>query len=188
MSIAEDALNTARAHANPYWIAYAYSFYGLAFTETDPARALDTFRVGLAYARQHRLPFFEAQIARFAAGLEAVHGDLDQALTLFTTSINSFHQAGDPTSLAGTFAHLAMFFDRINRPQIAATLCGTTTRHPSKNLIIGFVAAVDHVRNTLDTDTFDRCVATGAAMDTTEAVRYAHAHIDAIRSELAPSS
>lgn len=49
-------------------------------------------------------------------------------------------------------------------------------------------AAIDHVRNTLDTDTFDHCVATGAAMDTAEAVRYARTQIEAIRSEMASSS
>ncbi len=53
---------------------------------------------------------------------------------------------------------------------------------------VAFVAVVDHVRNTLDTDTFDRCVATGTAMDTAEAVRYARTHIEVVRSELAPSS
>ena len=187
MAIAEDALNAARAHANPFWIALAYRAYGLAFTKTEPVRALDTYRLGLTYTRQHRLPFFEALIARHAAGLEAVHGDLDQALTLFTTSINSFHQAGNLTDLAGAFAYLAVFFDRINRPHIAATLYGTTTHYPSTNMMTAFVAAVDHVRNTLDTDTFDHCAATGAAMDTTEVVRYARAHIEAVRSELAPS-
>ena len=99
-----------------------------------------------------------------------------------------FHQAGDPTDLAGTFAHLAGFFDGINRPDIAATLCGVTTNYPATNVIIGFTAAVDHVRNTLDTDTFDRCVATGTAMDTAEAVRYARTHIEAVRTELEAST
>ena len=98
MAIADDGLNAARVHANPYWIANAYYGYGRAFTETDPARALDTFRVGLAYTRQHRVPFFEALIARDAAGLEAVHGDLDQALTLFTrASTCSIKPATRPT-------------------------------------------------------------------------------------------
>ena len=184
MAIAEDALNAARAHANPYWIAFAYFGYGFAFTETDPARALDTFRLGLAYTRQHRLPRVEALIARDLAGLEAVHGDLNQALTLFTASLDSFHQAGDTTDLALTFGSLAVFYDRINRPEIAATLYGTTTHHPATNVIIGFAAAIDHVRTILDTETFDRCVATGAAMDTAEAVRYARTRIEAARSEL----
>ena len=82
MAIADDALDAARALANPFWIAAAYFGCGAAFTETDPVRALDTFRLGLAYTRQHRLPFFESLIASATAGLEAVHGDLDQALTL----------------------------------------------------------------------------------------------------------
>ncbi len=189
MATAEDALITARAHANPQWIGWAYIGYGAAFTETDPARALDAFRLGLAYSRQHRLPIIEASIAQSAAGLEAVHGDLNQALNMFTTSIDSFHKAGDPTSLAGTFANLATYFDRINRPEIVATLYGMTTHIPVTNFFvnIGYQAAIDHVRNTLDTETFDHCVAAGAAMDTADAVRYARTHIEAIRSELAPS-
>ncbi len=187
-AIAEDALNAARARANPYWIAFAYFAYGFAFSETDPARALDTFRLGLAYTRQHRLPRFEALIARDVAGLEAVDGDLNQALNLFTASLDSFHQAGDTTDLAVTFAYLAVFYDRINQPEIAATLYGTTaTHHPVVLRFGAVVAAVNHVRDNLGTDSFDRCVATGAAMDTAEAVRYARTHIEAARFDLAPS-
>ena len=188
MAIADDALDAARVHANPFWIAYAYHACGVAFTETEPARALDIYRLGLAYTRQHRLPILEALIASNAPLLEAVHGDLNQALNLFTTSINSFHQAGDPITLASTFGRLAVFFDRINRPEIAATVHGTITDHPVTNLVSGFVAAIDHVRNSLGTDTFDRCVATGAAMDTAEAVHYARTQIEVVRSELASSS
>ncbi len=185
MATAEDALNTALAHANPFWIASAYYGCGRAISVTDPARALDTFRVGLAYTRQHRIPRVEALIARNAAGLEAVHGDLNQALTLFTTAINSFHQAGNRGDLALAFTVLVVFFHRINRSEIAAILHGTTTHHPFFNLNTASLAAIEHVRNTLGTDTYDRCVATGAAMDTAQAVRYAHTQIEAARSELA---
>ena len=48
-------------------------------------------------------------------------------------------------------------------------------------------AAIDHVRNTLDTDTFNYFVATGAAMDTAEAVRYPRTQTEAVRSEIATS-
>ena len=68
MAIADDAMNAASAHANPFWIAYAYYGCGRAFTAVDPPRALDTFREGLAYTRQHRLPLFEAVIARKPPG------------------------------------------------------------------------------------------------------------------------
>jgi tetratricopeptide (TPR) repeat protein len=181
IAIAEEAINAARAHANPHWIAYAYLGYGRAFAEADPARSLDTFREGLTYSREHGLPYFEALIARDAAGLEAVHGDLDQALNLFTTSLDSFHQAGDTASLAWTFARLAVFFDRTNQPEIAATIYGTTTHHPYTDQIDDLAAALDHLHQTLDAKTFDRCVRTGAAMNLTEAVHYAHHHINTTR-------
>ncbi len=171
----------ARTHGNPLWIGYAYYASGAAYTESDPHRALDIFREGLTHTRLHRIRMVEAVMAFHAAGLEAVHGDLDQGLDLFDVSIDSFHQAGDTLNLNGVFVHLAMFFDRVGRPEIAATLCGTATHSPAANLILGFDAAVDQLRNTLDTDTFDNCVGTGAAMTTTEAVHYARHHIQLTR-------
>ncbi len=52
-----------------------------------------------------------------------VHGGLLKELT---TSIDSFHQAGDTTNLVWVFVHLMVLFDRAGRPEIAATFCGTT--------------------------------------------------------------
>ena len=160
-------------------IAWAYSACGQAYTASDPNRALDTFREGLAYIRQHRMPLLEAGIAMDAAVLEATHGDLDQALDLFAASIDSFLQSGATCVLAGPFAQLVMFFDRTGRPEVAATLCGTAVN--PRTYLPQFDGAVDHVRSVLDTDTFDNCVRTGAAMTVTEAVHYAHHHIDLAR-------
>ena len=181
IEIADDAINAARAHANPYWIAFAYWGYGRAFAETDPARSLDTFRVGLAYTQEHRVPYFEAVIASELAGLEAVHGDLHQALNLFAASLDSFHQAGNTASLALTFAKLAVFFDRTNQPEVAATIYGATRNHPTVDQVVGFTAAIDHLHPKLDAQTLDDCVRTGAAMNLTEAVHYAQHHINTIR-------
>jgi hypothetical protein len=54
-AIADGTLATARAHGNPFVVAYALSAYGEAFAETDPNRALDALREGLAYSQEHRL-------------------------------------------------------------------------------------------------------------------------------------
>jgi hypothetical protein len=77
--------------------------------------------------------------------------------------------------------HLELAGERVDRPtlavgaaEIAATFCGSTTNNSVANLYVGFAAAVDHLRNMLDTDTFDTCARTGAEMTTTEAVHYAH--------------
>mgnify|MGYP003381864944 CR=1 FL=1 len=56
----------------------------------------------------------------------------------------------------------------------------TTTYHPAAQSA-GFAAGVDRARSMLDTDTFDHCVRTGAAMTITEAVHYAHHHIQGAR-------
>ncbi len=45
---------------------------------------------------------------------------------------------------------------------------GTTTHNPANSQFVVFAAAVDHARNILDTDTFDICAGTGAAMTLTE--------------------
>ncbi len=93
---------------------------------SDPQRALDIFREGLAYTRQHRIPYLEAVIASEAAVLEATHGDIDQALDLFAASIDSFHQSGATAAWQWCSPDLVVFFDRTGRPEIAATLYGTT--------------------------------------------------------------
>jgi hypothetical protein len=81
------------------------------------------------------------------------------------------------------FANLVVFFDRAGLPEIAATFCGTITNNPAAHLIAGFDAATDHLRNVLDTDTdtFDTCGRTGAAMTISEAAHYAHHHIQLAR-------
>jgi predicted ATPase len=186
IALADDSMNAARAHANPHLIAFAYLACGTAYTEDDPHRAIDAFRDGLAYTRQQRLPLFETLIARNAAGLEAVHGDLDLALDMFTASINGCHQSGDTVNLRWAFAYLALFFDRIGRPETAATAYGITTEDSMPGgEWIGLTPAVEHLREVLDTATFDECVRTGATMNPTEAVHFANHIIQLTRHDQA---
>ena len=70
---------------------------------------------------------FEGVIAKEAAGLGAVQDSLDQAPALFKTTIDSFHQAGDVGNGPATLADLAVFFDRYEQPENAATICGSPT-------------------------------------------------------------
>ena len=111
---------------------------------------------------------------------------LDQALALFDTAIDALHRAGNVLNLAATLANLAVFFDRLERPEIAATIYGASTRYGSS----------DHGRR-LSTPswttcapcsarrTFDDCVAAGAAMEPADAVAYARDQIQAARRQIA---
>jgi predicted ATPase/class 3 adenylate cyclase len=180
--IAEDTLAGARDHGNPFFVALALTGSGWAFAKADPARAMRVLRDGLAYAQAHRLPLFEASIALQAATLEAVHGDLGQALALFDASLDSVHRAGNVTNAASTLAYLAVCFDRFDRPDVAATLYGVSSSNQTI-LVIGLPGAVEHLRTVLGDAAFDQCAATGAAMDLAEAVEYARHHIELARRQ-----
>ena len=104
----------------------------------------------LAYAEEHRIPFWEASIARDSAGLEAVHGELEHALSSLDTAIDSSHRAGNVGLLFGVLVALAMFFDRFDRPEIAATVYGAAANHTAIHaVIIDLHTAVDHLRSVL---------------------------------------
>jgi predicted ATPase/class 3 adenylate cyclase len=184
-AIAEDTLAAARAHGNPFFVATALYGSGRAFAPADPARAMRVLRDGLAYAQQHQLQLFQASIAQEAASLEALHGDLGPALELFDATLDMSHGAGNVTSLAATFACLAACFDRLDRPDVAATLYGASTNQISSQYVVDLPAVVDHLRATLGDAAFDQCAATGAAMDLGEAVGYARHHIELARRQAA---
>jgi len=188
MTIADDAIAAASSRENPYWIAFAHVGYSRAFAEADPGRALEVLRDGLDYSREHPIPYWGAVLAREAGGLEAVHGDPEQALDLLSTSLDSFHQSGNTATLGWTLASLAVLFDRTAHAEIAATLVGATTRYAIDDLILGFADAVGHLRDTLDADVFEACSAAGAEMDLAEAVAYAHTHIKHARRQFAAAT
>jgi predicted ATPase len=185
-AIAEDTLAAAWAHANPFCIALAHSGAGWAFAPADPARALRILRDGLAYAQEHRLPLFEASIALQAASLEAVHGDPKQSLALFDAALDSFQRAGNVTNVAVTLAFLGVWFDRFDKPDVAATLYGaSTTNRAVSQLVVDLPAVVDHLRAALGDAAFDQCADAGAAMDLADAAGYARHHIELARRQSA---
>ena len=179
-AIAEEALTAARAHANPFYVAQAHFGYAIAYRTSDPARALRALREGLAYTRDHRQPILGTAMATIAASIEAAHGDLDRAFTLYDSSIDSLHQAGNNAHLAAAFTALASSFHRLERSDIAATLYGSATQLGTTM----FTFRPDRLRAALGEDTFERCAATGAAMERAEAVRYARTQIQLAREAL----
>jgi hypothetical protein len=185
-AIAEDTLAAARAHGNPFFVAMALLGSGRAFAKADPARALRLLRDGLAYAQQHRLPYFEAATAPDVAALEAVHGDPGQALALFDTALDRLQRAGNVPTLGETLAYLAVCFDRFERPDVAATLYGASI-NPFQAIIstVDLSASVDHLRAALGDAAFDQCTSTGAAMDLADAVSFARHHIELVRRQAA---
>lgn len=178
MTIADETLAAARTYGSPFWIGWALGGYGRAFAQSDPVKALAALREGLDYAEKYRLGFWQANLAQDAARLEATHGDLEDALGLFSRGIDSFHRAGNIVFLAATLASLAVFFDRVGRAEVAATIYGSSTRQASIGLVPHLDEVVANLRSVLGDEKFGECVANGKSQDLSTAVRYAHEQID----------
>ena len=78
---------------------------------------------------------------------------------------------------------MAVFFDRIDRPEIAATIYGISTAHSDTTWVADLATATNHLRAALGDTLFDQAVATGAAMKPADAVQYGHKEIQHIRQE-----
>jgi hypothetical protein len=126
---------------------------------------------------------FEASMAE-EAGLQALHGDLGEALALFDAALDRFHSAGSAADLGGTLAVVAVCFDRLNQPDVAATLYGASNPALSQ-YVVDLPAVVDHLRAALGDAAFDQYAATGAAMTVADAVGYARRHIELARRQAA---
>ena len=59
------------------------------------------------------------------------------ALELFDTAIDTYHRVGNHPGLAITLANLAVFFDRTEQSDIAATIYGSSTRYQSIVAVAG---------------------------------------------------
>ena len=91
--------------------------------------------------------------------------------------------AGNVAMLAAALAGLAGFFDRVEHPEVAATIYGTSAHHASINIVINLPAVLHHLRAALGDTVFHACVATGAAKEPPDAVQYARHHIQLTRHQ-----
>jgi tetratricopeptide (TPR) repeat protein len=183
--MADESVARAREAGNPCWIAWALWSYGLAFAEVDPLRASIAWREGLAGAQQDKVSYFEATIARDAAGLDVEGRDLRESLELFDIAVSSFHLAGNHSQLIITLSTMVTFFERIGRYENAAVIIGALTRQPSTH---GLVPNLDRLERTLRTNlgeaAFEQCLADHAVFELGPAALYAQREIHTALAEL----
>ena len=183
-AIADEMLEGAKSTGVPWSIAYALSAYGKAFTNLDPERALTAHREAVAVARESNNRMFEMVFSRELAGLEAIAGDPDAALDTFEEIIQAFHQTGDVGNLSPTLGYLAVFLERIEQLDDAATTFGAASRHASALAMVTELGVVaDRLGDQLGS-AFEPFVARGRAMNTGEAVRHAQNAITRARNEI----
>jgi hypothetical protein len=135
-------------------------------------RSLEASRDATNYAREHRLPFFEALIAREAATIEAVNGHLEQGLATYDETLESLHRGGALSHLMATLANMVVFFDRFEHPEIAATLLGATShQQATAGMAIDLQGTEDQLRSKLGDADLNRCISIGTEMEVEGAVR-----------------
>ena len=188
LALVEESVAVARALGNPYWIAYALWIAGMAFSKTDVRRAFAAWEEGAAYAREHRVQFFEGFLARDAARLHTSDGEPDAALVLFGEAIGAFHKVGNVPQLVITLASVPALFERLERHAPAAMLLGALAREPSSFHHVPELADLDErLARELGKARTAELMAAGAALDLGDAAVYARQQIDAARRDPAPT-
>jgi predicted ATPase/DNA-binding SARP family transcriptional activator/class 3 adenylate cyclase len=186
-ALAEPALAAARELDIPYWVAYALTGYARAFVDSDPAMAMDLMHEALDYDRRQRLVYFEVAAIKDLAGLEEALGRPEHALELLDTAVFRYHAAGNHASVATTLCFAAVVFNRLEQAELAATIYGMSIPH-GIGMVPHLPGVLDHVRDVLGDERFDRCVDLGAAMEFDEAMELVRREIASARRELAASS
>jgi len=184
LTLTEQSVAAARRLGNPYWVAYALWIAGMAFSRSDPRRALAAWDEGVAFVRQHRVQFFEGFLARDAARLHTSDGEPEAALVLFGDAIASFHRAGNVPQLVITLASVPALFERLQRYEAAATLLGAMSLHKSSFHHVPELADLQgRLAQKLDASRTRELVAEGATFGLDAATAYARQQIDAARRD-----
>jgi predicted ATPase len=173
LAVADDAVELLRSRGSLFILALVLLGHGRAIGSADPDRALKLLREAHELTRAHPFLFMESLVARDTAGLEARHGDADRALELLDDTIATFHRAGQVANVVGTIATLAMLFDRLDRPEAAATLVGLTTDRPRGAVIVDLPGLVERLRSRLGPQATETAIASGGQLDLAGGVRYA---------------
>lgn len=178
-------IEVAEAAGNPAALSFALYAYGYAFSDADPAAALDAQRRGLMVAQESGNRNTESRIAGSLARVEAECGDPLAALDYVALAVRNFHNAGNTTMIRFPLAVLAALLDRLGRDEPAATIAGfassplTTAANPE------FATAISDLRDVLGNQSYEMLARLGASMTPAAMVAYAYDQIDQVRLALA---
>jgi predicted ATPase/class 3 adenylate cyclase len=185
MAAADDLIEPAEATGNPWVLSIVLAAYGTAFRDTDPARAMDALRRGLAVAQDSGNRFIQTQLAAVnLSQLEATHGDIASAFDHFGLAIRNMHDTGNTSTIRTPLALLATVLDRLERYESAATIAGFALSPLTEMTCPGITTAIAHLRDVLGDQTYESLARKGETMTTAEMVTYSYDQIDQARAQL----
>ncbi|MGZ4677501.1 MAG: LuxR C-terminal-related transcriptional regulator [Acidimicrobiia bacterium] len=187
LALTEESVAVARTLGNPYWIAYSLWIAGMAFSHADPRRALAAWDEGMAVVRDEQVQFFAGFIARDAARLHTSDGEAAAALGLFAEAISAFQRAGNVPQLVITLASVPALFERLGRPEPAATLLGALAAEPGAAHHVPELAELgDRIGRELGPKRMEQLTADSAVLDLGDAAVYARRQIEVARRDPTP--
>jgi predicted ATPase len=184
MAAATGLIEAAEATRNPWALSLALFTYGYAFSDADPARALDAMRRGLVIAQDSGNRANESILAITLARLEAKHGDPLAAFEYVTRAIRDYYNVGNDAMIRSPLAILAAFLDRLGHPESAATIAGYAFTPLTAASFPELDTAFAHLRAVLGDQTYESLARKGETMTTAAMVAYAYDQIDQARTEL----
>lgn len=184
LAITEESVAVARDLGNPYWMAYSLWIAGMAYSRSEPRRAIAAWDDGMDVVRDQRVHFFEGFIARDAARLHTSDGEPAAALGLFADALAAFQRAGNVPQLVITLASVPALFERLGRPEPAATVIGALAAHPSSAHHVPELGDLSaRIGRELGPKRTEQLSADGAALDLADAAVYARRQLDVARRD-----
>jgi predicted ATPase len=184
VAAADDLIEAAEAMRNPFMLSFALYAYGFAFRETDPDRALDAFRRGLAIAHDSGNRFTGTQLAIVLGSGEAERGDNASAFDHLGLAIRNMHDSGNITTMRTPLAVLAVLFDRLDRHEASAIIAGFALSTLTALAVPELSTVIAHLRDVLGDQTYESFARKGETMTTAAMATYAYDQIDQARTEL----
>jgi hypothetical protein len=172
------------ASNNPYMYTFAVAASGFPLHATDPGRAVDVCRKGLAAAKDSGNHFNESILALNLCRFEALEAVTMEALDHLTLVIRNYHDSGNVTSVRTPLGVLSAFLDRVGRFDEAATLAGFSLSPLALAASPELTTTIAHLREVLGDQAYESYARNGEAMTMAAVAAYAYEQIDQARARL----
>ena len=187
VAAAHRGLSVAVASGNQHLVAWANYALGEVLADTEPGQAMAALEAALSAAEKSGSRFIEGVASVTAASLQARHGDLGEALDLFAAAVRQWRRAGNWTQQWTTLRNVIDLFARLGSGEAAAVLSAALRTSRSAAPPFGSdatrLAETDEaLRARLPHRVHLRCSARGAGMTDDEAVSFAIAEIERLRT------
>jgi len=187
LAAAHRGLSVAVSSGSPHLVAWANYALGEVLADTEPEHAMAALDAARSAATKSGSGFVEGVATVTAASLRARHGEIGKALDLFAAAVSQWRRAGNWTQQWVTLRNVIDLFARLAADEAAAVLSAALHASPSAAPLYGAdaerLAVTDAaLRTRLSDPVHHRCSMRGAAMTDDEAVSFAIAEINRLRT------